>query len=279
MKKKRTRKKKYPSESDLEKWLLKEKNLLKIEKGLKFIDNQVDLGDFGRLDVLCRDSSGRHVIIELKRPDEIVDETIVSQVFKYRTGLMEKREYRIKRPTKVRILCFVNKITPRARKICEQAGIGIATYDLREISFPEKTVGALPETELKHGVFPVRRKFFKKLDKYCFYDVNQPVKWIKPSSVIVFCSDKRLMAEAEVIQIEREYKTNKKLNEFLSKIGYLTQPSSTLLNTVIIHEGLVKYNPPVWWDSYLQKFQPHKHFYPEQPMAIDEIELTWIRGQ
>ena len=271
--------KKRPSESDLEKWVIKNKNLSKIEKGLTFIANQLDLGDFGRLDVLCRDSDGRYVILELKRPDEMVDEAIVSQVFKYRTGLIEKKEYGIGSPTEVRVLCFVNKIEPRARKICEQAGVGIATYDLREIDFPRKTVGALPETELKHGVFPVRAAFFRKLDKYCFYDVKQRVKWIKPRSIIVFYSEKKLRGECKVIQIARGFKTTKELNVFLHKIGYLSQPSSTVLNTFIIHEGLKKYDPPVWWDSYLQKFRPHKHFYPEQPMAIDEIELIWIRGK
>lgn len=244
-----------------------------------FVAKQVDLGDFGRLDVLGKDSKGHYVILELKRPDEVVDESIVSQMFKYRTGLQSKKEYRIGSSSEVRILCFVNKIDPRAKRICEQAGIGVATYDLKEIDFPEKTVGALPETELKHGVFPVRIEFYKKLDKYCFFDLNPPVKWVRPGSFIVFYSAKRLMGECKVIQIWRDYQTTRKLNEFLHHIGYLTKPNDGLLKTLVFHDDLKKYDPSISWNCYVQKFRPHKQFYPEQPMAIDDIELAWIRGE
>jgi len=119
-------KKKRLLEFDIEQWVIE--NLWKVEKGLKFVAKQVDLGEFGRLDVLARDSNGHYVILELKGPEEMADETIVSQVFKYRTGLKMKKEYRIGNPTEVRILCFVNEIAPKARKICEHAGVHHSTW-------------------------------------------------------------------------------------------------------------------------------------------------------
>jgi hypothetical protein len=270
-------KKKRILESDVEKWVIR--NLSRIDKGLKYVGRQVDLKEYGRLDILCKDSKGKYVIVELKGPEETIDETILSQVFKYRTGLSEKREFRITNPSDIRILCFANKIDAKARKICKQAGIGIATYDLKEIDLPAETVGELPGTELKHGIFPVHEKFFRKLDKYCFYDIGQSVSWIKQGSIGVFYSEKMLRAEFKVLEIAREFESTKRLDEFLQKIGYFDKLGDKLNSTVIVHDGLTKYNPPVWWDSYLHKFRPHDKFYLETPMAIDDIELAWIRGK
>lgn len=273
------------SEHDLEKWVIK--NLSRIEKGLTYVGHQVSLGDFGRLDVLCRDSKGHYVIVELKRPNEVANDRIVSQLYKYRAGLTEKEEYEIEDPTEVRILCLVNKIEPRARTIFKQAGIGIATYDLKEIDFPERTAGTSSERELMHAVFPVKARFYSKLKRYCFYDLDRPVKWIREGSVIVFYTKKRLMGDCKVVSAVRKYKATREVKEFLYKIRYLPNPSSKFYETLIVHDGLHEYPHPVPWDWFLKEFRPSKPSpqrqpwirAPRQPWIIDENELAWIRHE
>lgn len=266
------------TEPELEKrWI---HNLSRIEKGLKLLGRQLYLKEFGQLDLLCKDHKERYVVVELKAPEVLVDESIISQTFRYRTGVQKK--YAIDDPTRIRILCFVHKVSSRVRMICEQAGIGIVTYDrkdLRKLFFPEATVGNLADTELRHAVLPVGFEFFQKLDRFCWFDVKDPLKWLKPDSTIVFYSKKRLMAEAKVERIERKFVSSRQLDRFLRYSGYFLKKSSKLFPTVIFYSNFRKYSPPVMWESFLQKFAGKKFSPIRRPRGLDSIELQWIQGK
>lgn len=271
------------TEADLEKWVIR--NLSQIEEGLTLVGRQIDLQAYGQLDLLCKDKRRRYVVVELKSPDEQVDAGIISQTFRYRTGVHEK--YDVADPTRIRVLCYVHNIDPNVRKVCEQAGIGVVIYTLGELNkiliseknFPERTIGKMSETESKHAILPVRLGFFPRLERFCWYDVKEPLKWIQQGSVIIFYSKKRLVAEAKVLRVERSFEAKRQLNKFLRYCGYLSTPYSTLHNTVVFYSEFRKYDPPISWESFLQKFQK-KGFSPiRQPRIIDDIELGWIQGK
>jgi len=66
-------------ESDLRRYLAQ--NPQKIEKGLTVIGQEFDTGEVGRIDLLCADSKGRDVVVELKRGRKSDD--VVGQVMRY----------------------------------------------------------------------------------------------------------------------------------------------------------------------------------------------------
>jgi hypothetical protein len=72
-------------ENDLREFLAK--NIFLVERGLTLVKKEFDTKEVGRIDLLCTDRKGNHVIVELKR-DRKSDE-VVGQILRY-IGWVEK---------------------------------------------------------------------------------------------------------------------------------------------------------------------------------------------
>jgi RecB family endonuclease NucS len=80
-------------ENDLRDYLAA--NIFLVEKGLTLIGKEYDTHGAGRIDLLCRDKSGVHVVIELKKGK--IGHEVVGQALKYRcirVAIRNPKEYR-----------------------------------------------------------------------------------------------------------------------------------------------------------------------------------------
>ena len=93
-----------------------------IETGLTYCGNQINLGDYGRLDILAKGKNGDFVIIELKT--ESVDSAIVFQSLKYHRAISTKiddfkRVYNVDGSPEIRIVCIATHFKPDVFDIYE----------------------------------------------------------------------------------------------------------------------------------------------------------------
>lgn len=86
-------------EEDLQNFLAD--NISLVEKGLHSVEKEFDTREAGRIDLLCKDKSGDHVVIELKRGKE--NDCVVGQTLRY-VGWVEKNL-----KTKARGIIIVNE--------------------------------------------------------------------------------------------------------------------------------------------------------------------------
>jgi len=86
-------------EQDLQNFLAD--NIFLVEKGLHSVEKEFDTREAGRIDLLCKDKSGDHVVIELKRGKE--NDCVVGQTLRY-VGWVEKNL-----KTKARGIIIVNE--------------------------------------------------------------------------------------------------------------------------------------------------------------------------
>jgi len=56
-------------------------NISRVEPGLNLVQKEFDTREVGRIDLLCKDKSGAHVVIELKREKE--NDKVVGQILRY----------------------------------------------------------------------------------------------------------------------------------------------------------------------------------------------------
>ncbi len=92
-----------------------------IEEGLRLVRREHDTG-IGPVDLLCRDRSGATVAIEIKRRGEIDG---VEQLTRYLARLADDPRL----PQPVRGLLVAQAITPQARLLAADRGIGCVTVD------------------------------------------------------------------------------------------------------------------------------------------------------
>jgi hypothetical protein len=108
------------SEKDLEHFVIE--RLDQIEAGLSYIGNQIS-NEAGRIDILCKDKNGRHVVIELKRGE--TDDQVVGQVLRYIGWVREKYN-----EENVRGIIIVGK----KNKYLEYAVSSLPNVELKEFS-------------------------------------------------------------------------------------------------------------------------------------------------
>ena len=92
-----------------------------IEEGLRLVRREYDTG-VGPVDLLCRDRSGASVAIEIKRRGEIDG---VEQLTRYLARMTDDPQL----PKPVRGLFVAQAITPQARLLAADRGIGCVTVD------------------------------------------------------------------------------------------------------------------------------------------------------
>jgi len=108
------------SEKNLEHFVIE--RLDQIEAGLSYIGNQIS-NEAGRIDILCKDKNGRHVVIELKRGE--TDDQVVGQVLRYIGWVREKYN-----EENVRGIIIVGK----KNKYLEYAVSSLPNVELKEFS-------------------------------------------------------------------------------------------------------------------------------------------------
>ena len=108
------------SEKNLEHFVIERLN--QIEAGLSYIGNQIS-NEAGRIDILCKDKNGRHVVIELKRGE--TDDQVVGQVLRYIGWVREKYN-----EEDVRGIIIVGK----KNKYLEYAVSSLPNVELKEFS-------------------------------------------------------------------------------------------------------------------------------------------------
>lgn len=86
-------------ESDLRDYLAD--NIFIVQKGLSLIKKEYDTGEIGRIDLLCKDKQGNHVVVELKKGRE--SDKVVGQTLRYMGWV--KKNFK----TKVRGIIIVNE--------------------------------------------------------------------------------------------------------------------------------------------------------------------------
>lgn len=106
-------------EKDVEAYLIG--NLDLIEKGLKYVDNQVFVRG-GRIDVLAKDRRGNYVIIELKVEE---DKEIIWQALYYPEAIKEKYK-----TDKVRFLTLCPGYKPHLLTALKKTNAEIYSYDI-----------------------------------------------------------------------------------------------------------------------------------------------------
>ncbi|MCH7560396.1 MAG: DUF91 domain-containing protein [Thaumarchaeota archaeon] len=90
-------------ENDLKNFLAD--NIFLVEKGLNLIEKEFDTKEVGRIDLLCKDQKGNHVVIELKKGRK--NDQVVGQTLRY-LGWVEKNL-----KSKVRGIIIVNESDER----------------------------------------------------------------------------------------------------------------------------------------------------------------------
>jgi RecB family endonuclease NucS len=106
-----------------------------IEPGLRLVRREYDTG-IGPVDLLCRDPAGASVAIEIKRRGEIDG---VEQLTRYLARMSDDPQL----PKPVRGLFVAQAITPQARLLASDRGIGCVTVDYNALRGFEPTVPTL----------------------------------------------------------------------------------------------------------------------------------------
>jgi hypothetical protein len=156
----------------------------KIENGLEFLDEQLSLGECGRLDVLAVDKDGSFVILELK--SHPVGSSIVFQALQYYECLLNnieefKRAYNVDGEPGVRLILVAPEFNPAVYTVLK--------HIKPEVEFREYTVvstAGRPDLIIK----PVNSDYkLRPLSLYHAYDVINNIKDNRVRVQFVKCLD------------------------------------------------------------------------------------------
>jgi len=273
----------------LRKWLVKNLNVL--SERLVLIASPWRLPEgYGECDILCRDQESNYVIIELKTEREIVNESVVSQILRYRSGLAFEKGID---PSTIRLLLYVPDLELHVRRICRDCGIGYYLYKAKGFSFPKRSIERVPSRyEIKHAIIPFTREGLAPstvddLGRVASWDVKQPVKWLSERSRVVAYYEKRLVGEAEVVRVVRGIKRlrrqiQERSNCDISQLLFypVSLAHREVYDTLIFIKNYRPYDPPVRWGDVRGRIFGSKaeRWYPRTPVTISDLDLEYIRG-